>query len=254
MVFANIAAWYLLICTSGLVWPTFCHGSTVSANCSGRAVYRVMYTTMWTATSHRDFPSSAHFSGLVGGSHNSQYNMWVPGGTATRGMEAMAEQGKQLVLLIEMIDQGDNMLDFLAFGGIGSGTGMREGTLDVDAAHPFVSLVSMIAPSPDWFAGIHDVNMCNESSSGWVTSLSVNLFPYDAGTDTGLKFQSPNEDTQPRQLIHLLTNSIPNNTESSFYGADPVQQFATLSFALTSGSPPIAAATAVGFVLLFLLL
>ena len=163
----------------------------------------------------------------------------------------MSEIGKQLVLLIEVIEEEDNMLDFLAVGGIGSGTGTRQGTLDVDSGHQLVSLVSMIAPSPDWFVGVHDISMCNASNQ-WTTSLSFDLFPYDAGTDSGLKFKSPNDDTQPPDPISLLTNSIPDNEMSSFYGPNPVQPFATLSFELTSGALPVSAARSVGAMLLFL--
>lgn len=159
--------------------------------------------------------------------------MWEPSKTSTRGMEAMAESGKQLVLLIEMEEQGDNMLQYLAVGGIGSGTGKRSRSLSVDNAHRFISLVSMIAPSPDWFVGVRGLDMC-DPSAGWKEFVRNDLFPYDAGTDSGLKFKSPDSDTQPREGIHRLTNTVPNNTASSFFGATEIPHIATLRFNLTS--------------------
>lgn len=242
-------AGYVLILTSG-----FLYLSTVCYGCTERAVYRVTYATKWTKPDHpKDFPSSAHFSGLVGGSHNTNYKMWSPGDYATRGIEVMAELGKQIVLMMEMVKQDDNVLDFLAFGGVGNGTGMRQGTLDVDSDHRLVSLVSMLAPSPDWFIGVHDIDMCDSTSNQWMNSTSRELFPYDAGTDSGLKFTSPDNDTQPRQPISLLTNTDPDDVMSSFYGSDPVKPFATLSFELTSGALPVSAAiNFIGAMLLFL--
>ena len=144
----------------------------------------------------------------------------------------MAELGKQVVLLLEFEQHGNNMLEYLAFKGIGQGEGQRSGTIDVDNAHRLVSLVSMIAPSPDWFVGIHDENMCD--NSGWVTFRTYELFPYDAGTDSGLKFLSPDVDTQPKEGVHRLTNSVPNITDSSFYGTNQVPHIATLTFNLMS--------------------
>ena len=32
--------------------------------------------------------------------------------------------------------------------------------VSVNHLYPLVSIISMIAPSPDWFVGIHDVNLC----------------------------------------------------------------------------------------------
>jgi hypothetical protein len=69
-------------------------------------------------------------------------------------MEEMAEFGGQTTLLNEMSQQGSKVLDTFKLSSIGSGTGSRSGDLDVDGTHSLVSLVSMIAPSPDWFDNI----------------------------------------------------------------------------------------------------
>ena len=223
-------------------------GGSVSAapsqGCAGHAKYQVTYETLWTRNRFpKDFLPNAHFSGLVGGSHNDKYSMWKPGGMSTRGMEAMAESGKQLALLLEMIAEDDNMLEFLTLEGIGSGTGAQSRSLVVDRSHPLISLVSMIAPSPDWFVGVYGLDMCNQSI-GWIPFHRVKLFPYDAGTDNGLIFTSPDYDTQPREPIHRLTNANPNNPSSSFYGDNPLPHIATLSFNLTDISSSAVPSTA----------
>jgi hypothetical protein len=38
----------------------------------------------------------------------------------------------------------------------------------------------------------------------WAAEKSVTLYPWDAGTDSGPTYVSPDDDTQPRQGIHPL--------------------------------------------------
>ena len=67
-----------------------------------------------------------------------------------------------------------------------------------------VSCVTRMVPSPDWFTGVTNISLCDEDK-GWVEELSVAGDLYDAGTDNGLTFTSPNWETEPR--IHRYTNN-----------------------------------------------
>jgi hypothetical protein len=73
---------------------------------------------------------------------------------------------------------------------------------DVDRDQPFVTLVTMVAPSPDWFVGVHDLALFE--AGDWVASRSVVLDPYDAGTDHGRTYSSPDVDAVPRASIARL--------------------------------------------------
>jgi len=46
--------------------------------------------------------------------------------------------------------------------------------------HPFVSLATMIAPSPDWFVGVHGLDL--HSGESWVEEVVLDLVPYAAGS------------------------------------------------------------------------
>ena len=60
----------------------------------GTARYRVTFEATWSAATHpTSFPGNPHFSPLIGGSHSARVVFWQPGGTASTGIEAMAEQG-----------------------------------------------------------------------------------------------------------------------------------------------------------------
>ena len=206
--------------------------SLISSNgCCGTATYEVTFEATWSAESHpKDFPPfNAHWSGVVGGSHNGKYILWRPGQLASPGVKAVAEFGSQRTVEREMQQAGDNVLQIVKWFGLGAGAGKREGTIQVNTCHRLVSLITMIAPSPDWFVGVRDLNLCDGTS--WCDSVSVDLFPYDAGTDSGLKFQSRNSRTVPPEPIHRLTESNPNDPRSSFYGYDPtVPKMGTFTF------------------------
>ncbi|CAB4015183.1 Hypothetical predicted protein [Paramuricea clavata] len=120
-------------------------------------------------------------------------------------------------------------------GGI-SNTGRRDvDDIEVNSEYPLVSFITMIAPSPDWFVGVHDYNLCNTTTGKWLDSRTRDLPPYDAGTDSGPRFGSPNQITNPKEDIHLLTN----NTEGSFKGDKPVRRFGTFTFVKTYDYKPI---------------
>jgi hypothetical protein len=82
-------------------------GSSITAPsgdpAAATARYRVTFQSTWSAASHPiDFPSSAHFSSLVGGTHNGQVSFWREGAPATNGIKDMAERGLTSTLAAEI--------------------------------------------------------------------------------------------------------------------------------------------------------
>ena len=63
----------------------------------------------------------------------------------------------------------------------------------------------MIAPSPDWFVGVHDLSLLVDGN--WVDELVIDLEAYDAGTDSGATYTSANQRTSPQASITRLTES-----------------------------------------------
>ena len=58
----------------------------------------------------------------------------------------------------------------------------------------------MIAPSPDWFVGVSGLDLL--ATGEWIEQRVIELFPYDAGTDSGSSYVSPDEPTGSPELIH----------------------------------------------------
>ena len=74
----------------------------------------------------------------------------------------------------------------------------------VDDTHPMVSLVAMIAPSPDWFAAVSDVNLMENGS--WVASKTVDATAWDSGGDDGTTYLADDKDNNPKKPSHPNTS------------------------------------------------
>ena len=69
--------------------------------------------------------------------------------------------------------------------------------------HPLLTLVSMIGPSPDWFVGVSGLSLL-DAGGRWRSQHSVNLYPYDAGTEEGEEFSLSNPATSPQGTISSI--------------------------------------------------
>lgn len=194
------------------------------------AEYTVTFVATWSAQTHPvDFPPSAHFSGLIGGTHNGAVSFWDPGQLATPGIEDMAELGEKSTLQseIQVAINAATAGAVISGGGISPSPGSVSQPFTIDQAYPLVTVVSMVAPSPDWFVGVHGLPLYENGD--WVNEKSVQLLPYDAGTDDGTTYSSPNQETSPHQPIALIT-SLP---------AGNGVPFGTMTFTRTDPVPPV---------------
>ncbi len=173
------------------------------------ATYDITFTAAWTTTvTAGGVPSGAHFSRLIGGVHNDQVVFLQDGQMASAGVESMAEIGGYSTLRSEVNAAGANRLrvlqgttDFL----VPTATATFSGVV-LTTEHPRVTLVSMIAPSPDWFVGVSGLSML-DSSGEWKQSFTVNLYPWDAGTEEGTEFSLSNSATNPQGNITSIRNT-----------------------------------------------
>ena len=195
------------------------------------AVYTLTFQGGWTTDVTPDgVPTGAHFSRLIGAVHNASVSFLESGGTASAGVESMAELGGTSTLESEVqpaIDADPATALSVLRGSTDTGGVGATQTLNptLSTAHPRVTLVTMIAPSPDWFAGVSGLPLLN-TSGRWLRSHNVNLYPWDAGTDEGTGFSSSNAETDPKVPIHSIRGTGEFSTE-------PI---ASLSFGLQSVS------------------
>lgn len=162
--------------------------------------YRVTFEGKWTtAVTPGGLPSGAHFSPLIGAVHNDQVTFWSSGGTASAGIESMAEIGGTSALGREIAAAGPNAHVTLQKTVSSGGTGSATIEFTTTPAHPLVTLVTMVAPSPDWFVGVSGLSL--REGDNWLAAKTVNLYPYDAGTENGTQFSLSNPSTSPQGVI-----------------------------------------------------
>ncbi len=185
------------------------------------ATYQLTFDATWSANTHPyEFPSGAHFSPLIGATHDADYIIWEDGGIATPGIESMAETGGTFTLRNEIQAQigNGNAAQIVQFPGFGS-PGEAVFNFTVTRDHPLLSIVTMIAPSPDWFVGADRVELFKFND--WVDELVIPLQPYDAGTDSGTLYTSPNADITP----HIPISEITGAPFSGYIGVSPLGTF-----------------------------
>lgn len=176
--------------------------------------YRATFTSTWSQATHPhpsgNLPGSAHWSRLVGSTHNNTIDFWQVGQLASNGVKNVAEFGYNVPFENEVNEAiGEDSADaYLEGSSLGSAAGDIVMEFDVTSDFDRVTLLTMIAPSPDWFVGVSGEPLRNESGE-WLDEVVVDLYPHDAGTDSAPDYQHNNTPTNPAQPIVNAQGSSP---------------------------------------------
>lgn len=177
------------------------------------ANYTISFQGTWSDVTHphTNFSTNAHWSDLVGATHNNTIVFVSPGTLATTGIEDVAERGLSAEFDLEVqsaISAGSANLfinqPFDAF----SPTSSASVSIVANKDFPLLSLASMIAPSPDWMIQVNSLSL-TDVDGNWIPSIVMDLFPYDAGTEDGDMYEFINPETVPQELIHSVQNVAP---------------------------------------------
>ena len=179
--------------------------ATAAAQAQETATYTMTFEGLWTADDITDanLPGSAHFTQVIGATHNSGTTIWVSGGTASRGVENVAEEGRVGTLVSEIGANANADIVVRAGTSFIGPTATVSGTFTANSSYPLVSVLSMIAPTPDWFVGVSNLSLYD---NGWQNRV-VDLYPYDAGTEDGSGWSLGNPNTSPQGTIRSIRNS-----------------------------------------------
>ncbi|WP_052461092.1 T9SS type A sorting domain-containing protein [Psychroserpens mesophilus] len=189
------------------------------------ASYNITFTSVWenetvdpvNGNSTAAIPGNAHWSNLVGATHNSNYTLVEMGTLASTGVKNVAETGNNTALMMEVMNEinftgnANQWLQesFSPFHNISTAT---LSNIVVTSEFPLLSLVSMIAPSPDWMIAVNSIHL--RAGGSWANEIVIPLFPYDAGTDSGTMYTSANMPTSPSpEPISDLINQGPFNAK-----------------------------------------
>ena len=139
--------------------------------------------------------------------HQLDNSFFKLGTLATPGIKEMAERGKTFPLDSEITAKISNGEGYKLYQGDGLPSGVGEVTLKINVDQQFsaVTIVSMLAPSPDWYIAALNVNLLKDGN--FVKEKKVDVLVYDAGTDDGVTFASANTVTSPQQPISLFVDA-----------------------------------------------
>ncbi|XP_054632185.1 spondin-1b isoform X1 [Dunckerocampus dactyliophorus] len=188
----------------------------------GTAKYRLTFYGNWSEKVHpKDYPRRAnHWSALIGASHSRGYVLWEYGGYASEGVRQVAEFGSPIKMEEEIRQKGDEVLTVIktkAQWPAWQPLNLRaapSAEFSVDQTRHLMSFLIMLGPSPDWNVGLSGEDLCTKEC-GWVQRLETELIPWDAGTDSGISYESPNKATIPQEKIRPLTSL--DHPQSPFY-------------------------------------
>lgn len=180
------------------------------------AKYELVFEGLWSRFTHPDdFPDnywSAYFSDIIGASHSNEFRMWNLDSYATEGVKELAESGSTKKLESELKQVSSKTRTIikareLRYPTLNSKT---SAVFRTDRQHHLVSILSKLGPSPDWMVGVSGLELCQNDCS-WATHRIVNLYLWDAGTDSGTTFTSPDIPTRPQEKIHPFKKSLNSN-------------------------------------------
>ena len=115
-------------------------------------------------------------------------------------------------------------------GGVSTPGGYTSTKIMVQNMYSMVSLITMIAPSPDWFVGVDSYDLCG--MNGWKETVTMDLLPWDAGTEDGLTYKLDNMPTNPVDVIMRITTD-----SNSDIGKHANVTFATVTFTRVEMTP-----------------
>lgn len=177
------------------------------------ASYELTFINQLTEPTFENLPETAMLSPLTGASHNYRFSALVRFGFATQGVQNVAEIGDNTVLIEEL--ESEEAAPFVLSIDAADAPATRGESfsinLDVDCDHTLITAISMVAPSPDWFITIPNMNVLVDGR--FIVGRSGTLRVYDAGTDSGETFEAEDLVTDPRENIAPLIgepfNGIP---------------------------------------------
>ncbi|CAG9792251.1 unnamed protein product [Diatraea saccharalis] len=236
MVYENESRWFA---EDGQLTRRVCEDTSASApRCCAcdDAKYRMVFQGLWSPETHpKDFPTQAmwltHFSDVIGATHADDFSFWGEGQIATDGFRSLAEWGSVELQERELRQQARQLRAIVKAPGLWHPR-LNHNTsalFTVDRKRHLLSLASMFGPSPDWVVGVSGLELCQKDCT-WVESKVVDLYPYDAGTDNGISYMSPNAETVPRERMYRITPMYPEDPRAPFYnpGATEVPPMARL--------------------------
>ena len=203
----------------------FLSGLVVAFGCSVATAQTSIRVTVTTTGPVGLAPALAAF-------HDGSYDVFDTGGTASAGLEALAEVGDLSTILGEAAAAGANAGAIVDGGPFVPGGGTASAVFSVDPTDTSFSFAAMVLPSNDWFIGngsAVDISSLIGASVGTTLPAITLSTVYDAGTEEEDFAFGPGGG-----LVGITTTSSPgggtstSDPISAVSGPDPFAAFANV--------------------------
>lgn len=204
--------------------------------CRGSAKYKVTFTNLLTPTNFRGLipDTGLVFSPLAGVTHSNRLSFFTVRGFANKPVEILAETGvntRYIRFAKRLRSQGRGVLSIVDAGAPtmpGKSTSL---IVRVDCKHSFLTVLGMIAPSPDWIVQINNRNMFDTKTNKFIRSDRGTLIAYDTGVDDGREFTPPLDlsldlPTKPQMNIAPLVEDETDRFEGRIVGRYSIRKIA----------------------------
>ncbi len=179
----------------------------VASKCMGSAKYKVIFYNKLSDTGpfKKIVPKDGlAFSPMTGVTHDARVSLFTPRGFASQGLQDVCETGNNAALMEEA--KALKMRQTSVVGGAAGIPGGKQGYIEVMATcdNYYLTVTSMIAPSPDWIVQINNMPLMKHGK--YIKKAWGRLFAYDCGTDSGRDFTDPSNpaldiETKPKDNI-----------------------------------------------------
>ena len=177
--------------------------------------YRIKFTGLFNSTQHPQttFPANAQFAPLLAAAHARGEKVWSEGSLALPPVAELSENGIPDALA-QFIDGeiGKGFGHYTVSSASVAGSGEVIMDLTASPSYPLVSLIGQLSPSPDWFTGLNGIELA-DAEGNWKTSIELDLFPLDAGVDSGSGYEAANLATVPRTPVTSLRGVAPFSSQ-----------------------------------------
>lgn len=156
------------------------------------AEYTCTVENLWTIIRHpKLYPIGAGIWSkplMVG--HSGGYRVWAPYDMATPGVEKLTLEGENDLLIEEIMNKTTTDEATTPSEGRKIILAQRQMTtirnVKVTSKTPFITSITKMSPSPDWFSGFFMFNArSREKPDFWLGQFTVTTYPWDSGSRRG---------------------------------------------------------------------
>jgi len=172
---------------------------------SDSAEYMIRFVSNWgTNAQEINYPQNPHTGNMFLITNNDQFSLFLTGTLATKAISNTSMFGT-IDDLSDLVANNPN-IGMVVTAPVLPTPGEYTLKITADKDHHYISFVTMVAPSPDWFTGVSNLDLMKDGQ--WLKQTMVPMFVFDAGTDEGTAFNTEHYPKTPADVVTLKNDTF----------------------------------------------